>query len=156
MAEWLRDAYSWLMDTRPSPEFAAADPPDWLADIRVLVLPPGRQYRFRVQLWPGRAVVVSTVGHLWFSLAPPGREEVRGERAGDWLSLIERSFGEPAPRHPNLIDDGLPVVVRLFRREPFAYVRQSWNLASWWHSAESTTGLPPAVQLVAEFYSRER
>ena len=156
MAGWFRDAYSWLMDTRPPPEFATANPPDWLADIRVLVLTAGRQYRFRVQLWPGRAVVDSTVGHLWFSLAPPGREKVRGERAGDWLSLIERSFGEPAPRHPNLIDDGLPCTVRLFRREPFTMVRQSWNLSSWWHPGEPLAGLPTAVQLVAELYSLER
>lgn len=156
MAGWFRDAYSWLMDTRPPPEFATANPPDWLADIRVLVLPPGRMYRFRVQLWPGRAVVESTVGYLCFSLAPPGREEVRGERADKWLGLVERSFGEPAPKHPNLIDDGLPVVLRLFRREPFAHVRQSWNLASWLPSPEPMAGLPTAVQLVAEFYSRER
>ena len=154
MAEWVRGVYGWLTGTLPPPEFAVADPPDWLADVRVRVLPPGREYRFRVQVWPGRTVVADTARALWCSLAPPGREEFVGERAADLLGLIERAFGAPAPHLPNLIEDGLPCQVRLFRREPFAVVRQSLNLAGWWYSGEAPGDLPPAVQLTAILYRK--
>ena len=137
-----------LSGTRPPPEFATERPPDWLIDVRVRELPPGRLCRYRVQLWPGRAVVKSSVRALWSDMRPPVQEEFRGEPATELLGRVERAFAAPTPRNRGLIEDGMPCELRVFRREPFGAVRQSWNLAGWW----GATDLPAAVELVAELH----
>lgn len=154
MTQWLRTAYCWLTDTLPPVEFASDVPPHWVADVRVRVLPPGRDYRFRAQLWSGRVSLVSRVDYFCFTLAGPFREEWSRDRAVGLLRLVEAAFGAPAPQQACMVMDGLPSEIRLFRREPPGIVWQSWNLAAWWYPPELVTGLPPAVQLAAELYHR--
>jgi hypothetical protein len=72
---WLRTAGRWLIGTLPPAEFGSDAPPDWVADIRVTCLPPGRLYSFRLQLWPDRGEVL---GSVCWGLLPFVRSAVPG------------------------------------------------------------------------------
>ena len=148
MLSWLRAIGRWFAGTLPPAEFRSADPPDLIAEVRVRNLPGGLQHRFRVRCWPGRSTVETFV--VVFGLLPADHhhEELSEQRAGELRRLIETAVAEPPPRTNKVVEDGLATEVWLFGREPFAGVRQEWNLSAWREADE----LPAVVRLAAELY----
>lgn len=154
---WLRNAGRWLIGTLPPPEFSGREPPDWVATVRTTCLPGGSVYSLRLCLWPDRASISGTT--CWALLpfirsSVPGTGELPAEQAMSLSELAKRAFAEPPPSTPLLVMDGMPCRVRLYRREPFGVMRQSWNLSAWWFPPQPLAGLPPIIQLTAELFSK--
>ncbi len=144
--------FKWLSKKKveapePPPEFLQATAPDWLIEVRGRALPQGGSFSIRAQIFE-----VTRTGTADILVLPP---EEGGEPDSKCVKLdgveLDRlrvilgfSFPQDIAEVPGATEEGLPVTLTIFHREPLAVAGAGCNLADCLDSRKSA---PPAVEI---------
>ena len=143
---------NWLFKRKAEPpetppEFLQDAPPDWLIDLKGQEFPGGNRFSIRAQLNEAARnasadIVVLPVNEFanpMTATAPLDRAEL--DRL---LVILGFSFPQDIGEVAGPSDEGLPVTITIFHREPLAAQSATCNLAGWLDSRKSA---PPVVDI---------